>query len=132
MEKENVVYIHNEILFSQKKEGNSANCDNIGRPEGIMLSGWQWLLDATPKAPSMKEEANNLDFTEVKNCSVKDIVKRKKNKSQTGRKFLRNTYLIKDCYGGFPGGAVVKNLPANAGDMGLSPGPGRSHMPWSN
>ena len=33
---------------------------------------------------------------------------------------------------GFPGGAVVKNLPANAGDMGLIPGPGRSHMPWSN
>ena len=23
----------------------------------------------------------------------------------------------------FPGGAVVKNLPANTGDMGLSPGP---------
>ena len=32
----------------------------------------------------------------------------------------------------FPGGAVVKNLPANAGDMGLSPGLGRSHMPQSN
>ena len=32
----------------------------------------------------------------------------------------------------FPGGAVVKNLPANAGDKGLSPGPGRSHMLWSN
>ena len=31
----------------------------------------------------------------------------------------------------FPGGAVVKNLPANAGDMGSSPGPGRSHMPRS-
>ena len=29
----------------------------------------------------------------------------------------------------FPGGAVVKNLPANAGDTGLSPAPGRSHMP---
>ena len=26
---------------------------------------------------------------------------------------------------GFPGGTVVKNLPANAGDMGSSPGPGR-------
>ena len=26
--------------------------------------------------------------------------------------------------GGFPGGAVVKNLPANAGDMGSSPGLG--------
>ena len=40
----------------------------------------------------------------------------------------------------FPGGAVVKNPPAavvknppaNAGDTGSSPGPGRSHMPWSN
>ena len=27
---------------------------------------------------------------------------------------------------GFPGGSVVKNLPANAGDSGLIPGSGRS------
>ena len=27
---------------------------------------------------------------------------------------------------GYPGGAVVKNLPANAGDVGLIPGSGRS------
>ena len=33
---------------------------------------------------------------------------------------------------GFPGGAVVKNPPANAGDTGSSPGLGRSHMPQSN
>ena len=32
----------------------------------------------------------------------------------------------------FPGGAVVKNPPANAGDTGSSPSPGRSHMPRSN
>ena len=32
----------------------------------------------------------------------------------------------------FPGGAVVKNPPANAGDTGSSPDPGRSHMPQSN
>ena len=32
----------------------------------------------------------------------------------------------------FPGGAVVKNPPANAGDTGSSPGPGRSHMSQSN
>ena len=32
----------------------------------------------------------------------------------------------------FPGGAVVKNPPAKAGDTGSSPGPGRSHMPQSN
>ena len=31
----------------------------------------------------------------------------------------------RDC----PGGAMFKNPPANAGDTGSSPGPGRSHMP---
>ena len=34
--------------------------------------------------------------------------------------------------GGFPGGAVVKNPPANARDTGLIPDPGRSHTLWSN
>ena len=34
--------------------------------------------------------------------------------------------------GDFPGGTVVKNPPANAGDMSSISGPGRSHMPWSN
>ena len=33
---------------------------------------------------------------------------------------------------GFPGGAVVENLPASAGDTGSGPGPGRSHVPQSN
>ena len=33
---------------------------------------------------------------------------------------------------GFPGGAVVENLPASAGDTGSSSGLGRSHMPRSN
>ena len=32
------------------------------------------------------------------------------------------------CFRGFPGGAVVKNPPSNARDMGSTPGPGRSHM----
>ena len=33
---------------------------------------------------------------------------------------------------GFPGGTVVENLLANAGDTGSSPGLRRSHMPRSN
>ena len=33
---------------------------------------------------------------------------------------------------GFPGGAVVETLPANAGDTGSSPGLGRAHMPRSD
>ena len=39
---------------------------------------------------------------------------------------------IKTTMRDFPGGAVVKNPPANAGDTGSSPGSGRSHMPRSN
>jgi len=33
---------------------------------------------------------------------------------------------------GFPGGSVVKNLPANAGDVGSIPDPGRFHVLQSN
>ena len=33
---------------------------------------------------------------------------------------------------GFPGGSVVKNLLASAGDMGVIPGLGRSHTPHSS
>ena len=33
---------------------------------------------------------------------------------------------------GFPGGAVVENLPVNAGHTGSSPGLGRPHMPQSD
>ena len=32
----------------------------------------------------------------------------------------------------WPGGSVVKNLTANAGDNGSIPGRGESHMLWSN
>ena len=45
---------------------------------------------------------------------------------------LKHLVILENSNSGFPGGAVVKNLPANAGDMGSSPGLGRSHMPWSN
>ena len=46
--------------------------------------------------------------------------------------FHKDLEELKNKQGGFPGGAVVENLPANAGDMGSSPGLGRSHMPRSN
>ena len=46
--------------------------------------------------------------------------------------FQQGSISIKKAIGGFPGGTVVENLPANAGDTGLSPGLGRFHMPRSN
>ena len=42
------------------------------------------------------------------------------------------TPYLKKVSRGFPGSAVVENLPANAGDTGSSPGLRRSHMPQSN
>ena len=33
---------------------------------------------------------------------------------------------------GFPGGSVVKNLPASVGDVGSIPDLRGSHIPWSN
>lgn len=32
----------------------------------------------------------------------------------------------------FPSDPKVKNPPANAGDVGSTPGPGRFHVPWGN
>ena len=64
--------------------------------------------------------------TGKRDCSVNGHVK-----LYTTLFVIRETQ-IKTNVGGFPGGAVVENLPANAGDTGSSPGLGRSHMPQSN
>ena len=44
----------------------------------------------------------------------------------------RKNFFQKVKNGSFPGGAVVENQPANAGDTGSSPGLGRSHVPRSS
>ena len=55
---------------------------------------------------------------------------------EKGGKVVKNVHMhylrsyLKCRFWAFLGGAVVKNPPA--GDTGLSPGPGRSHMPRSN
>ena len=36
---------------------------------------------------------------------------------------------MKGEFGGFPGGTVLESPPADAGNTGSCPGPGRSHMP---
>ena len=41
-------------------------------------------------------------------------------------------FILKFLLQDLPGGPVVKNLPANAGDTGPMPGTGRSHIPQGN
>ena len=57
-----------------------------------------------------------------------------RGKINTGssQKLWKRNVRLKMRWRDFPGGAVVKNPPANAGDTGSSPGLGRSHVPWSS
>ena len=73
-----------------------------------------------------------LEKEEQKNPKVsrrKEIIK---IRSEINEKEMKETIakINKTKSWGFPGGAVVEILPANAGDTGSSPGLGRSHMPW--
>ena len=72
------------------------------------------------------------------NLNVKDKTRKLLKKKHKGKSFWpyeKQGFLIQDIkisIKGFPGGAVVKNLPADAAGTGSSPGLGRSHMPRSN
>ena len=57
-----------------------------------------------------KQNINNIITDSIKTFKMVHIKKKKKSYD-------------------FPGGSVVKNLLANAGDTNLIPDPGRSHMP---
>ena len=65
--------------------------------------------------------------TNLKALVMNDFV----SMSVSSNQMCKNSNL-KTYYRDLPGGAVVKNPPADAGDAGLSPGPGRSHMPRSS
>jgi len=45
--------------------------------------------------------------------------------------FILGIFILKEYFEDFPGGPVVKTLPAYVGDTGSVPGLGRSHMPHS-
>jgi hypothetical protein len=53
------------------------------------------ILDTVPKVGSMKENIDILDFNKIESLySVQDIVRSKKENSQTRRKYLHIIYLI--------------------------------------
>ena len=72
-------------------------------------------------------ELFKLHFLNIENICLKNLI----GEILHGEK--KNPFwILKVSVLGFPGGAVVKNLPANAGHTGSSPGLGRFHMPRSN
>ena len=79
----------------------------------------------TNTSPYFQKEGAELDENKIPICVALQFI--------TGLWFKYMTSVNpQTCHDGFPGGAVVKNPPANAGNTGSSPGLGRSHMWQSN
>ena len=114
------------------------------------------FFDPPPRVMEIKTKINKWDLMKLQSfCTAKETINKMKRKpsewekifanESTDKRLISKLYKqfmqlnikktnnpIKKWTGGFPGGAVVENPPANAGDMGLSPGLGGSHMPRSN
>ena len=69
-------------------------------------------------------EFRNLNSTVAELCASLDL--------KDGENYSALHNPLRTSCRAFPGGRVDKKPPANAGDMGSSPGPGRFHMPRSN
>ena len=63
---------------------------------------------------------------------IKREKQKKKRKEMEPKADSLRSSMLKLIYLGLPGCRVLRNPPANAGDVSLIPDLGRSHMPWSN
>ena len=88
--------------------------------------------DAAESSPSTEKGLGGHSLTGYHTGSGHVCVLHQRTQNQMWIPFSVDLCALRNEILGFPGGAVVENLPANAGDMGSSPGLGRSHVPRSN
>ena len=121
-------YIYNGILLIHKKEWNPTICNNTDGLGGYYA---KW---------NKSDRDGQMPYTQMWNLRQNETNEQTKLNKNIG---TENRLVVTKGEGGwgvgkmgeggdFPGGTVVKNPPANAGDTGSSPGPGRFHMPQSN
>ena len=90
--------------------------ENIGRTL-LDINHSKIVFDPPSRVMEIKTKINKWDLMKLKSfCIAKETINKMKRQPSWG----------------FPGGAVVENPPANAGDTGSSPGLGGSRMPRSS
>ena len=106
--------------------GSSGDCGAFGMCREASANGKIWIYKLSVRL-HQKGSTNKIQNSYLLSLSTysKGFDGTKKSNSFAT---ARVQYIKRD----FPGGTVVKNPPAKAGDTGSSPGPGRSHMPQSN
>ena len=120
---------HQRQVFIQRKW--CCVYGGIGRESSIMsfFQKTKWLIPtSTPKETKWKQAGSQREI-----CTLTVTwVLFKIGKTWNQPKCPSTGWVSKMWCVGFPGGTVVENLPANAGDTGSCPGLGRSHMLRSN
>ena len=119
------------------------NTENICIPAPLLPHLPQARVFNTLKASSLRNDNNKSPLLELlgrwKNASC---LAHCTTQTRSGHISIGSPYpfphhptpgvIVRESHRDFPGGLVVKNLPANAGDTRSIPDPGRSHMPQNN
>ena len=100
--------------------------------EATIMRSPRTATKSSPQSPQLEKTLAQ----QPRPNAAKNKIKIKKKKTRNISDLTDLSYYLKNFKKikarGFPGGAVVESLPANAGDTGPSPGLGGSHMLRSN
>ena len=112
----------------QKASRGLTTARRRGRQKTLILQGWGGWVGRRARAPSTAQQ-----FTGRRHDPFKmDFFCLSLLNIHLSKWIFSPCFCDYKSTMGLPGGAVVENLPASAGDTGSSPGLGRSHMLWSN